>query len=51
VDVLPPPTCTPPTEFDAVLLPVPATDVGAETVPVADVEPAVADGLTDALPT
>jgi hypothetical protein len=51
VDVLPPPICTPPTVLDAVLLPEPATDVGAEIVVPADEEPAVAEGLTDVLPT
>jgi hypothetical protein len=47
---LPPPTCTAPTEFEAVLLPEPPTDVGAETLALAVVEPAVTDGLTDVLP-
>src|SRR5438874_4372330 len=50
-DVLPPPTWTEPTEFEAVLLPVPATEVGADTPAVAPAWLAPAVGFTAVLPT
>ena len=53
--MLPPPTWTTPAEFDALLLPEPATDVGAETAVLAAVLVAgrltLTDGSTDVLPT
>src|SRR5204863_3643690 len=48
--VLPPPACTEPTEFVAVLLPVPVMDVGAETAALAPDWLAPADGVTETLP-
>jgi hypothetical protein len=50
-DVFPPPTWTAPVEPVALLLPVPAIDVGAEMDALAVDELAPADGLTDVLPT
>jgi hypothetical protein len=50
LDVLPPPIWTVPVELDAVLLPLPATDVGTETVALAVDESTLADGLTVVLP-
>jgi len=43
-------TCTAPTEFDELLLPEPATDVGADAAAPVAGRPALADGLTAVLP-
>src|SRR2546425_123736 len=50
LDVLPPPACTTPTELVAVLSPVPAIDVGAETPAVAPDWLAPAEGVTPTFP-
>jgi hypothetical protein len=44
LDELPPPTCTPPVEFDAVLLPSPPTDNGTPALALLPEAPAEADG-------
>jgi hypothetical protein len=49
--VWPPPACTAPTEFEAVLPPDPAIEIGAETPAVAPAWLAPTDGLTPVLPT
>ena len=50
LDVLPPPACTAPTEFVAVLLPVPVIEVGAETAALVPDWLVPADGVTDTFP-
>jgi hypothetical protein len=49
--VLPPPACTDPTELLAVLLPVPAIEVGAETDALVPDWLVPADGVTETFPT
>jgi hypothetical protein len=48
--LFPPPTCTVPIEFDAVLFPLPATAAGAETPAFPTGVLLLADTFTDVLP-